>query len=228
MRYYIRGVDLSLDDIPPGDQPPPWPIHPKVYTLEQAIEEIKKGVPMMDENRKPVTLEQLERIKDNSNNLADNIDAAQTTGFQRSDAQNQIYNACVSYPVSKVKSVFANSAFNHMQLLCIDQNYYTVTKSTWDQVITAIASNHLTYEVDRFDCDKFAMYFSVMCALDYGINSSGLTLDYTGQHAYNVLLVAPDNTGDDPTFMALEPQTGAYVLTPDAHHVETSGVIIFN
>lgn len=152
----------------------------------------------------------------------------QTGQANRTDAQNQIYNAAVSYPVSKVKEVFSQSGMHQMQLLCLDQTYYTVTKSQWDTVISSIGSNHLAYETDRFDCDKFATYFTAMCALDYGINSAGMVLDYTGSHAYNAILVAPDTTGDDPTFMVLEPQTDQYVLNPDTHHVETNGVIIFN
>ena len=157
-----------------------------------------------------------------------NISIDQPGHAHRTAAQNQIYNSCVSYPASKVQEVFAKSSLKKMQLLCLDQTYYTVTKSQWDQVISAINSNHLAYEVDRFDCDKFATYFAVMCALDYGINAAGMVLDYTGQHAYNALLVAPDKTGDDPTFMVLEPQTDTYVLSPDQHHVETNGVIIYN
>lgn len=157
-----------------------------------------------------------------------NITIDQTGQSNRTDAQNQIYNAAVSYPVSKVREVFAKSSMKQMQLLCLDQTYYAVTKSQWDQVINAIGSNHLAYETDRFDCDKFATYFAAMCALDYGINSAGMVLDYTGSHAYNAILVAPDTTGDDPTFMVLEPQTDQYVLNPDGHHVETNGVIIFN
>ena len=162
------------------------------------------------------------------NNKQENISIDQVGQANRTDAQNKIYNACVSYPVDKVQKVFAKSSLKQMQLLCLDQQYYTVTKSMWDQVISSIASNHLIYETNRFDCDKFATYFAAMCALDYGINSAGMVLDFQGQHAYNALLVAPDQDGDDPIFMVLEPQTDQYVLKPDTHHTETNGAIIFN
>ena len=162
------------------------------------------------------------------NNKQENISIDQVGQANRTASQNKIYNACVSYPVDKVEKVFAKSSLKQMKLLCLDQKYYTVTKSMWDQVILSIASSHLIYETDRFDCDKFATYFAAMCAFDYGINSAGMVLDYQGRHAYNALLVAPDKNGIDPVVMVLEPQTDQYVLKPDAHHTETSGTIIFN
>jgi len=85
--------------------------------------------------------------------------------------------------------------------LRLDGKYYTTDRKTLERLIKWDWTDTKKYELDRFDCDKFAFYFKARMALDFGINAIGVVLDYSAAHAYNLLL---PNDVDQP--LIFEPQ----------------------
>ncbi len=86
--------------------------------------------------------------------------------------------------------------------LPLDGNYYTVSLEEFKKIIEWDRTNRHQYYYDRFDCDKYAMYFKSHLAWYFGINAVGVILDYGSAHAYNLLL---PHDRDEP--LLFEPQT---------------------
>jgi len=73
--------------------------------------------------------------------------------------------------------------------LRLDGDYYTTDPQTFNNIIKWDWTDTRKYFIDTFDCDKFAMYFKSRIAIDFGINSIGVILDYSAGHAYNLLII---------------------------------------
>jgi len=86
--------------------------------------------------------------------------------------------------------------------LPLDGAYYTTTLSEFKRIIEWDRTNRKPYTLDRFDCDKYATYFRASVAWFFGINAVGIVLDYSSQHAYNIIM--PHDV-DKP--LLYEPQT---------------------
>ena len=86
--------------------------------------------------------------------------------------------------------------------LPLDMLYYTTTLEDFKKIIEWDRTNRKLYMIDRFDCDKYAMYFKANVAWYFGINAVAVVLDYSSQHAY--CLVFPYDV-DRP--LGYEPQT---------------------
>jgi len=86
--------------------------------------------------------------------------------------------------------------------LVLDGTYYTTNLRGFRDIISWDRTNRKPYVLDRFDCDKYAMHFKASAAWFFGINAVGIVLDYSSQHAYNVVL--PIDV-DEP--LLYEPQT---------------------
>ncbi|ELZ84398.1 hypothetical protein C453_12666 [Haloferax elongans ATCC BAA-1513] len=48
----------------------------------------------------------------------------------------------------------------------------------------------LPYRPERFDCEQYAQAFAVFTAFLAGTNTVGIVLDWSGNHAYNVIVTA--------------------------------------
>lgn len=73
--------------------------------------------------------------------------------------------------------------------LRLDGNYYTVDMETFKKIVEWDWTDTRKYVLDRFDCDKFALYFKSRMAIDFGINAVGVILDYSAGHAYNLVIL---------------------------------------
>jgi hypothetical protein len=73
--------------------------------------------------------------------------------------------------------------------LRLDVEYYTTDMDSLRRIIDWDWTDTRKYITDTFDCDKFAFYFKSRMAIDFGINAVGVILDYSAEHAYNLLIV---------------------------------------
>jgi len=89
--------------------------------------------------------------------------------------------------------------------LRLDGTYYTVDLQTFKKIIAWDWTDTRKYVWDRFDCDKFAIYFKSRMAIDYGVNAVGVVLDYSAGHAYNLVIVKNQKVD----WFLYEPQTDA-------------------
>jgi hypothetical protein len=88
--------------------------------------------------------------------------------------------------------------------LPLDGTYYATDLETFKKIIEWDWTDTRKYLVDTFDCDKFAMYFKARVSIDFGINAIGVILDYSSEHAYNLVIVK-DSQG--VRWYLYEPQT---------------------
>ncbi|RDZ53114.1 hypothetical protein C5C07_15375 [Haloferax sp. Atlit-4N] len=63
----------------------------------------------------------------------------------------------------------------------------------------------LPYRPERFDCEQFARGFGVLSALVAGTNTVGVIHDWSGRHAYNVIVTA------EQTVQFYDPYEGEFV-----------------
>jgi hypothetical protein len=73
--------------------------------------------------------------------------------------------------------------------LRLDGIYYTTDLDTFKKIIEWDWTDTRKYILDVFDCDRFAMYFKSRMAIDFHINAIGVVLDYSSEHAYNLVIL---------------------------------------
>jgi len=135
-------------------------------------------------------LEQLTRIKD------------RVLGIRKwyvPDFEPRIY-VLGNYVIYKRLAKLPN--WNWGRWMPLDAKYYTVSLEDFEKIIEWDKTNRHKYFMDRFDCDKYAMYLKGNIAWFFGINAVAVVLDYSSGHAYNLLF--PYDV-DRP--LILEPQT---------------------
>jgi hypothetical protein len=89
--------------------------------------------------------------------------------------------------------------------LRLDGVYYTVDLETFRKIIDWDWTDTRRYVLDKFDCDKFAIYFKSRMAIDFGVNAVGVVLDYSAGHAYNLVILRNEKVD----WFLYEPQTDA-------------------
>jgi len=88
----------------------------------------------------------------------------------------------------------------------LDGTYFAPDPDDIDLIINvASITRLLPYRPERYDCENFAGFAWTLSALVLGINTVGLVVDYSGSHAYNVVVDAEGNAH------WFEPQTGKRV-----------------
>lgn len=144
------------------------------------------------------------------------------------DLADKIYNALVPPFVPSTVQVTDDWIVNRLMLLpsynpdrrvALDGTYYTVSLEDFKRIITWDRTNKHRYYEDRFDCDKYAMYFKANVAWYFGINAVAVVVDNSASHAYNLLFPADatepyiyDPTNNDYLAPLSERDTSKYVL----------------
>ena len=113
----------------------------------------------------------------------------------------------------------------------LDTRYWALTQAGWDRVIADHGRDRTSYTPERYDCDDYAFAYKGSMGDEYRLNGVGLVIDWSGKHAYNCLVVAPDDPGGLPEVHFLEPQTDGWVRVGPDHpqavcYTLASGIII--
>jgi hypothetical protein len=131
--------------------------------------------------------------------------------------QTQIEKAQLEAAVRAVAPDDADLEFH-----TLDGTYYAPDPSSI-ALVRNVASvlSFLPYRPERYDCEDFAKFGWVLPALFLGVNSVGFVIDYSGGHAYNVIV---DSQGDAIFF---ESQTGDVVRigSEDKYSLERGEVL---
>ena len=96
-----------------------------------------------------------------------------------------------------------------IQRLHLDAKYWACSKQEFQDWITWDWTNKKRYLSEEYDCDNFAFSFKARCDRKIGINTVGLVIDYSGGHAYNVVVFT-----DAPAEL-YEPQNDSWVIKGD-------------
>ena len=75
-----------------------------------------------------------------------------------------------------------------MEFLQMDNKYWSLPTWIWKNIIEKTKVDRKTYTGDFFDCDDFAVLFRAKCTDTFGVNGVGIVVDYSGGHAYNLIL----------------------------------------
>ena len=73
--------------------------------------------------------------------------------------------------------------------IALDGRYYTVSLEDFKRMIDWDWVDAKRYELEKFDCDDYAMLFKARMAFEFGVNAIGYVIDWSAGHAYNVVLV---------------------------------------
>ena len=123
----------------------------------------------------------------------------------------------------QVQDALKASGLARLQGLPLDRTYWGVSLETWRLILAYNGTDKKQYVKDTFDCDNFAILFSGSVADKFAINGAGIVIDYSGGHAYSVLLVATE-TG--LAIATIEPQNDQFVLKMDGMYDAECGFIL--
>ena len=88
-----------------------------------------------------------------------------------------------------------------MEILALDSKFWTCNEADWKKIIDYDWTDEKKYVTEQYDCDNFAFNFKARVARKFGVNSVGLVVDYSGKHAYNLIVFS------DGTWKIFEPQS---------------------
>lgn len=70
----------------------------------------------------------------------------------------------------------------------LDKYYWVTSEEDFMKVAKKDKTNMIEYVSEKFDCENFAMLFSARMSYKYHLNSVGIVIDYSSQHAYNIIV----------------------------------------
>jgi len=82
---------------------------------------------------------------------------------------------------------------NGVSRMTLDTKFWMVNKEQMRKIVEEDMTDERKYQKSLFDCDNFSLMFVTHLADTYDINQAGIVLDYSGAHAYNVMIY-PDKS----------------------------------
>lgn len=126
------------------------------------------------------------------------------------DAIQATIDAAPTISASDLSDAVKASPASALQLHLSDSQYTVVDQTTWAQVMQVFAKVYLPYTPEKRDCDDYAFAFRGNVPMAFELNSVGIVIDYTGQHAYNIVVTKED---DGLHVKLVEPQSDSFVLS---------------
>ena len=151
---------------------------------------------------------------------ADGKTTAQAKWFTDVDAYRAIAK---SLPTARgITQYGPRMDFDGVVVSLADRKYLALDEQGWLDVLKAMPARN-KYVAERYDCDDFSKWFAGYISHRYEINGCGRTLDLSGEHSYNIVLVYD---GDELQARFVEPQEDKFVPLGSHHHIMTQGMII--
>ena len=110
-------------------------------------------------------------------------------------------------PKNDVYNALKDAGFltSGMKRLHLDSKYWACSKREFQDWIRWDWTNKKKYISEQYDCDNYAFSFKARCDRVIGINTVALVIDYSGGHAYNLVVFT-----DSPAEL-YEPQGDRFV-----------------
>jgi len=70
----------------------------------------------------------------------------------------------------------------------LDGKFWLLPKKQMKEVIEKDFTDKKEYYADKFDCENFTEMFVTHLAENYGVNAVGMVFDFSGAHAYNLII----------------------------------------
>jgi len=93
---------------------------------------------------------------------------------------------------------------NKMRLTALDSKYFLCDEQDMKAIIEWDWTDNKKYVSEKYDCDNFAFSFKAMVDRRFGLNNVGLVIDWSGGHAYNIIVFK------DGTVKIFEPQSDSW------------------
>ena len=127
------------------------------------------------------------------------------------DLLQRVRAARVTVTAQAVSDALRASPLARLSLSFLDRTYTALPMEVWAEILEWSDVDRVGYVSESRDCDNFAVALAGQVGLRFGVNGCGIVVDYSGKHAYNMLLVStPDADGDGSPDLAIalvEPQT---------------------
>ena len=107
-----------------------------------------------------------------------------------------------------------------MDIFALDNKYQVTTQKDMKKIIDWDWTDNKKYVAEKYDCDNFAFSFKAMVDRRFGINNVGLVVDYSGGHAYNIMVF------NDGSVRLFEPQTDRYARVGTGQYKFEEGKIL--
>ena len=116
------------------------------------------------------------------------------------------------------------SGTRHLDLRCLDRTFWVLQWHHWDQIINETRLEEARYVTDRRDCENYAMAFSGLASLRYGVNTAGFVVDTSAKHAYNLIVGL---SGEELEARVFEPQSDKWVTLGQKGYEAIDGIVAF-
>lgn len=129
-----------------------------------------------------------------------------------------------TFTQQEVGAALRSSELRNLQIGTLDSKYWAVSRDAWEKILAFNLTDRKAYQSDRYDCDNFAITLSGTVAQKWDINGCGIVIDWSGGHAYSVLLI---NNNGQLEIAVVEPQDDWFVIfVGRGHYTAKSGMII--
>ena len=122
-----------------------------------------------------------------------------------------------------VRTAWEDGLGSGLQIVLLDRQYWTLPETIWTDVIQYSGVDSHAYVDERFDCDDFAWSFKGNVAWKLRVNGVGTVVDFSGSHAYNVVMVDEDG---ELVFKFMEPQNDRWVMGGPMYLMQ-NGFVVF-
>ena len=107
-----------------------------------------------------------------------------------------------------------------MDIFALDNKYLVTSQKDMKKIIDWDWTDNKKYVKERYDCDNFAFSFKAMVDKRFGVNNVGLVIDYSGGHAYNIMVFS------DGSVRLFEPQNDKWARIGTGQYKFEEGKIL--
>jgi hypothetical protein len=87
----------------------------------------------------------------------------------------------------------------------LDSDYYACSEEDMRSVVERDDTETHEFIEEKYDCENFALSFMAGAQKEYGVTTLGLVIDWSGTHAYNILVT------DELEILLMDPQSDTFV-----------------
>lgn len=127
---------------------------------------------------------------------------------------------------AQMQKAFGWSKLRNLQLMLVDQAYWTVPEETWDLILRYSKVDKIKYRPDRQDCDDFAHILNGEVCRKLQLNTVGEVLDFSGGHAYCCIVIDRNPALE---IVGVEPQSDRMRVAASGHKMYSArhGLVTF-
>ena len=140
------------------------------------------------------------------------IEYEEQTGYEVRSAINK--------KIVALKNSGEMTSISNMEIKALDTKFWTCNEADWKKIIAYDWTDEKKYVTEQYDCDNFAFNFKARVARKFGVNSVGLVIDYSGGHAYNLIVFS------DGTWKIFEPQSDRWPTLGKGQYKFEDGFIL--